>query len=672
MALTITVTDAGRTALVNATNTGTAPVTIAEVGLSATAVVPSVAAVGLPGEFKRLATLSGDVVSDDTIHLIVRDEGADVFTVRSLALYLADGTLFAIYGQADVLIEKSAQAMMLLALDVQFADIDAATLTFSDANFLNPPATTTTQGVVELATVAEAQAGIDALRALTPATAKAAILGWLLAQDGAGSGIDADLLDGQQGSYYANIPDRLGYTPVNKAGDIMTGTLTLPGDPTATGHAARKAYVDALVTAAALLTKLVTVDGAGSGLDADLLDGQQGAYYVDIPARLGFNPLNAALYTAADVRGKLITVDGSGSGVDADLLDGQEGSYYRDLTNSTGTLPNSRLSGLYTGVNFALLGSQWWKNGTAGLDLNNSDIAGVNGIFFQDAADSDEEGLLFLKAGASTGSQNMADYDCFRGLNGTLYWAGDKIWTAGNDGSGSGLDADMLDGQHGSYYRDLTNSTGILPNARFSGTYDGIAEMGMSRIRLTSGSDVSLGSTGHAFQIGSDAGNNIAADANEIQARNNGVAADLHLNLEGGDIITGTGSGKVWHSANDGAGSGLDADLLDGYQGSAYDRIVSQSLVEDGGYIVYASGRKECWGVATITAEDAYTTVNLPVAHTDWVVPLGDGMALSNAAQENTSVRDIQYSAGKPVSFRIFNAAGTLGGFPFRWRSIGK
>ena len=210
MALTITVTDAGRTALVNATNTGTAPVTIAEVGLSATAVVPSVAAVGLPGEFKRLATLSGDVVSDDTIHLIVRDEGADVFTVRSLALYLADGTLFAIYGQADVLIEKSAQAMMLLALDVQFADIDAATLTFSDANFLNPPATTTTQGVVELATVAEAQAGIDALRALTPATAKAAILGWLLAQDGAGSGIDADLLDGQQGSYYANIPDRLG------------------------------------------------------------------------------------------------------------------------------------------------------------------------------------------------------------------------------------------------------------------------------------------------------------------------------------------------------------------------------------------------------------------------------------------------------------------------------
>jgi len=35
---------------------------------------------------------------------------------------------------------------------------------------------------------------------------------------------------------------------------------------------------------------------------------------------------------------------------------------------------------------------------------------------------------------------------------GTLHpW--ERIWTAGNDGTGSGLDADLLDGQHGSYYQ---------------------------------------------------------------------------------------------------------------------------------------------------------------------------------------------------------------------------
>jgi len=66
-----------------------------------------------------------------------------------------------------------------------------------------------------------------------------------------------------------------------------------------------------------LLTYLKTLDGTGSGLDADLLDGQHGSYY-----------LPASDYNATDVRDKLKTVDGAGSGVDADLLDGQHGSYY--------------------------------------------------------------------------------------------------------------------------------------------------------------------------------------------------------------------------------------------------------------------------------------------------------------------------------------------------------
>lgn len=37
---------------------------------------------------------------------------------------------------------------------------------------------------------------------------------------------------------------------------------------------------------------------------------------------------------------------------------------------------------------------------------------------------------------------------------------GSKAWTAGNDGADSGLDADLLDGQHGSYYLNWANFTG--------------------------------------------------------------------------------------------------------------------------------------------------------------------------------------------------------------------
>ena len=89
----------------------------------------------------------------------------------------------------------------------------------------------------------------------------------------------------------------------------------------------------AAFTAAQLLASLITVDGTGSGLDADLLDGQEGAYY-----------LPAGSYTAADVLSKLLTVDGATSGLDADLLDGQEGSFYSNATNlNSGTVNIARL-----------------------------------------------------------------------------------------------------------------------------------------------------------------------------------------------------------------------------------------------------------------------------------------------------------------------------------------
>lgn len=55
------------------------------------------------------------------------------------------------------------------------------------------------------------------------------------------------------------------------------------------------------------------------------------------------NKLNSSSYTAADVLSKLLTVDGASSGIDADLVDGQHGSYYLDLGNATGSLALGRV-----------------------------------------------------------------------------------------------------------------------------------------------------------------------------------------------------------------------------------------------------------------------------------------------------------------------------------------
>lgn len=54
--------------------------------------------------------------------------------------------------------------------------------------------------------------------------------------------------------------------------------------------------------------------------------------------------LDAVNYNASDILTKLKTVDGSSSGLDADLLDGQDGSYYRNASNiNAGTLAKERL-----------------------------------------------------------------------------------------------------------------------------------------------------------------------------------------------------------------------------------------------------------------------------------------------------------------------------------------
>lgn len=53
--------------------------------------------------------------------------------------------------------------------------------------------------------------------------------------------------------------------------------------------------------------------------------------------------LDSTSYTAADVLAKLLTVDGAGSGIDADLLDGQSSAYYRNVANmNAGTLAIAR------------------------------------------------------------------------------------------------------------------------------------------------------------------------------------------------------------------------------------------------------------------------------------------------------------------------------------------
>jgi hypothetical protein len=121
-----------------------------------------------------------------------------------------------------------------------------------------------------------------------------------------------------------------GATADQTASEILTLIKTVDGTgsgldaDTLDGNDSTYFLASTSYTAADVLSKLLTVDGSGSGLDADTLDGNDGSYY-----------LPAGSYTASDVLTKLQTVDGAGSGLDADTLDGQQGTYYLDYNNLT-------------------------------------------------------------------------------------------------------------------------------------------------------------------------------------------------------------------------------------------------------------------------------------------------------------------------------------------------
>ena len=85
-----------------------------------------------------------------------------------------------------------------------------------------------------------------------------------------------------------------------------------------------------------------------------------------------------------------------------------------------------------------------------------------------------------------------------------------------------------------------SSSTQAMIDSNFtSGTITFGNTVTAPRGRFTSGSDVSLSSTGHGLQVGSTGSSNIAIDGNEILARNNGSSNQLDLNTNGGIVRIG-------------------------------------------------------------------------------------------------------------------------------------
>jgi len=123
---------------------------------------------------------------------------------------------------------------------------------------------------------------------------------------------------------------------------------------------ANKADLDLYVkksenTNSLILNKLLEVDGDGSGLDADLLDGKHGSEYVLAEENTNYDILN-----------KISEVDGDGSGLDADLLDGFH------ATQTVNSQVSSRINKIPVARNDGTIDPLWVPFGRGGIEYVNS------------------------------------------------------------------------------------------------------------------------------------------------------------------------------------------------------------------------------------------------------------------------------------------------------------
>ena len=168
------VTNAGLAAVIAANRSGTEKVTITSAGFGSGKYVPAPTRTALYAQFKTINTIAGGGIDEYTIHVEIRDTSADAYTVYELGLYTSTGTLFAVASSVDTpIMQKAAGAVGIIVCDIRLSEVGVQSITFGDVNFTVNQATETESGVAEIATLAEAAAGTDDARIVTPKKLKA-------------------------------------------------------------------------------------------------------------------------------------------------------------------------------------------------------------------------------------------------------------------------------------------------------------------------------------------------------------------------------------------------------------------------------------------------------------------------------------------------------------------
>jgi len=188
---------------------------------------------------------------------------------------------------------------------------------------------------------------------------------------------------------------------------------------------------------------------------------------------------------------------------------------------------------------------------------------------------SDTTVMSVARSGYSAGTVNFPTLGFT--INGQL------VWHAGNDGTGSGLDADTVDGIEGANLlrSDVADTVaGPLTIANTLTRFklyetDASADEGRWELRASAG----------YFYILAVSDDELSNTTVMSVARSGYTTGTVNFPTLG---LTINGQ-LVWHAGNDGTGSGLDGDTVDGYHADALGRFKSESTGTGSGVTLTAS-----------------------------------------------------------------------------------
>ena len=284
----------------------------------------------------------------------------------------------------------------------------------------------------------------------------------------------------------------------------------------------------------------------------------------------------------------------SGTSNNSTYLNGQLASYYNNATNlNAGTVASARISGSYTGITgVGTITAGTWQGSSISTTYTDAKVSSVSGS---------------------------------GGLTGTVTSSG-SISVLANNGITANSSGTFVTQGTGA----VVNATGVHVNSTYIGTISANNASYLGGVAAASYAQLS----GATF-TGDITTYRSASPTTGVIYLGNGNNRYLYYNgtvydMPGANLYIN--SGLAWTSGNDGAGSGLDADTLDGLQGSSYANTSAPQITSLGVGTAASGTSGEIRATDNITAyysSDARLKTNV--------------VEISNALEKVNQIRGVEF-----------------------------